>query len=132
MTWFLDTNTCIFFLKGVSPRIARNMDRHGPRDIKIPSMVAAELILGAAKSAKARSSAEVIEKFLAPMEIVPFDRGAAECYARIRADLERKGKTIGPNDLVIAATAFAHNATLVTNNVREFKRVTGLAVTDWT
>ena len=68
---------------------------------------------------------------LLPFEIIPFDETCAAHYAKIRADLEQKGRTIGSNDYLIAATALAHGAVLVTNNVDEFKRVPGLSLECW-
>ena len=67
-----------------------------------------------------------------PFDVAPFTRHAAECYGRIRADLEAKGQIIGANDLLIAATVMAENGVLVTHNTREFSRISGLAVEDWT
>ncbi len=132
MNWFLDTNTCIYALKGSYPAIQAHLFRHVPERIKIPAIVAGELLLGAEKSRQGERVRLAVEQFLAPFEIVPFDRGAAEHYARIRGHLERIGKPIGPNDLLIAATALAAEGTLVTHNTREFSRVPGLALCDWT
>ena len=73
----------------------------------------------------------MVESFLLPFEIVPFGEKSARVYGRLRGDLESKGMTIGPNDLLIAATALAYGAVLVTNNVREFKRVPGLSLEEW-
>ena len=72
-----------------------------------------------------------MEAFLAPFDLLPFDRAAAGHYADIRHRLESLGQPIGPNDLVIAATARSRNLTLITHNRREFARVPGLATEDW-
>jgi tRNA(fMet)-specific endonuclease VapC len=72
-----------------------------------------------------------VEQSLATVEIVPLSSGADETYAVLRADLERKGQLIGPNDMLIAAHALALDAILVTDNVREFKRVKGLKIENW-
>ena len=66
-----------------------------------------------------------------PFACLPFDGRAADAYGSIRADLEREGRPIGPNDLLIAATALAHSLTLVTHNTSEFNRVPGLSLVDW-
>lgn len=98
---------------------------------KVPAVVKAELLLGAEKSARPEEERLRVESLLLPFEIVPFDEACAMHYARIRADLERKGQTIGGNDYLIAATALAHGAVLVTNNYDEFKRVPGLSFESW-
>jgi tRNA(fMet)-specific endonuclease VapC len=69
--------------------------------------------------------------FFAPYVSLPFDDHAADAYARIRADPEQQGRRIGPDDLLIAAIALAHDLTLVTHNTREFSRVNGLQLEDW-
>ena len=95
-------------------------------------MVMAELLHGALKSDDTvRARGQVLE-FLSYFEILPFDDAAAEAYALIRVDLEKRGEVIGANDMIIAATTLSGEATLVSNNTREFSRIPGLAVTDWT
>lgn len=98
---------------------------------KVPAVVKAELLLGAEKSSRREEERFRVETLLLPFEIVPFDDSCAIQYAKIRADLERKGMTIGSNDYLIAATALAHSAILVTNNVDEFKRIPGLSIECW-
>ena len=100
--------------------------------IKIPAIVKAELLLGVEKSAKKEENRSKVTAFLLPFEIVPFDDSAAIHYSKIRATLEQVGAIIGPNDLLVAATSLARSATLVTNNTKEFSRVDGLHVEDWT
>lgn len=129
--YLLDTDTCIEFLRG-NLVFGRNMfEQSDPRLFGIPAIVRAELLLGAAKSNRARENRLIVESFLLPFETIPFDGNCAKAYARIRADLESSGRRIGPNDLFIAATAVARSAVLVTNNVREFSRVEGLSVESW-
>ena len=103
-----------------------------PDTIGIPSIVWAELLTGAAKSRRPDRTLEVVRRFVDPLRVVPFDASAAQHYARVRAELERAGEPIGPNDSIIAATALAAQATLVTRNGREFGRVVGLECEDWT
>jgi len=132
MMYFFDTNICIYFLKGVFPELQKRVLETQPDKIKIPSMVAAELIYGARKSEKAAETTEKVKRFLKPLQIIPFDEEAAIFYGNIRASLEKAGKIIGLNDIIIAATALAHNGTLVTNNGGEFSRVSGLKLENWT
>ncbi len=95
-------------------------------------MVQAELMTGVRASRDPLRSAQELETFLAPYETVPFDGLAAGAYAEIRSILAKSGQIIGTADLVIAATALAHHGTLVTHNTREFSRIPGLQIVDWT
>ena len=131
MIYCLDTYICIYYLKGKYPILLQKMLSINPNDIKIPSIVKAELLHVAEKSMKREENHEKITAFLLPFEIVPFGDTAAVYSAKIRATLEQTGMPIGPNDLLIAATALAINATLVTNNIKEFSRVDGLRSENW-
>lgn len=131
MIRFLDTNICIYFLKGTYPKIKTKLMQHGPEDIKIPVIVKAELLYGAAKSDKRNENEEKIMRFLEPFEIISFDDSATVCYADIRSETEAKGSPIGPNDLIIAATVLSQNGVLVTNNTKEFQRIQELMVENW-
>lgn len=131
MSWFLDTNICIYFLKGSHPGIRERLCSKAPVELKIPSIVRAELLLGAEKSTHPAKVRPKVEAFLSLFETIPFDESAAREYALIRAKLEKADTPIGPNDLQIAATVKAHHSTLVTHNTKEFKRITGLKVEDW-
>lgn len=131
MIRFLDTNICIYFLKGTYPQIRTRLMQHGPEDIKIPVIVKAELLYGAAKSDKRKENEKNIAGFLEPFEIVPFDDSATACYADIRSKAEIKGSPVGPNDLIIAATVLSQNGVLVTNNTKEFQRIQELMVENW-
>ena len=132
MIYYLDTNICIYFLLGKYPKLLAKMLSLSPNDIKIPSIVKAELLHGAEKSIKRDENLAKITSFLLPFEIIPFDDESAGYYGRIKASLERAGMLIGPNDLIIAAVALAKNAILVTKNTNEFSRVKGLQLEDWT
>lgn len=129
--YLLDSNICIDFMHGRLPFAYDLMRKSSPGVFKIPAVVEAELRLGAYKSNNPKKVEWVVEKFLLPFEVVPFDSRCAQAYARIRSELERTGTPIGPNDLLIAATAAANQATLVTNNVSEFKRVSGISIESW-
>lgn len=129
--WFLDTNTCIYFLNGTHPSVRDRLLSTAPVDIAISAIVKAELLVGARKSTKSAETLSLVTRFLEPFEIVPFDSDASGTYGVIRADLEKRGTIIGPNDLLIAATVLHHNGTLVTHNIREFSRVPGLNIENW-
>lgn len=129
--YFLDSCACIDFMRGRIPLGYQFLRESDPRLFKIPAIVEAELLLGIEKSTSPKKNRKLVESFLLPFDKVPFDSNCARVYARIRAHLEREGKTIGPNDLFIAATALAHEAILVTSNAREFERVPGLSLEVW-
>ncbi len=100
-------------------------------EVCISSITVAELDCGVEKSALPEQNRDALNEFLAPFEIMPFDDRAAEAYGRIRADLERRGTPIGSMDMLIAAHAQSLGVPLVTNNVKEFKRVPYLQVQNW-
>lgn len=128
--YLLDTNVCIALLKG-DPVAAGHLSRCDPAEICVSTIVRAELSYGARQSAQVTRNLTVLAAFLAPLRSVTFDEAAAEEYGLIRASLERAGQPIGPNGLLIAAIARAHDFTVVTRNFREFSRVAGLRVAVW-
>jgi tRNA(fMet)-specific endonuclease VapC len=132
MIYFLDTDTCIYFLNGAYPKLTEHFRARSPLNIKIPAVVKAELLFGVEKSKHKKTNGKKYEYFLNTFATVGFADAAAERYALIRNKLEKAGKLIGPNDLLIASIVLAEGGTLVTHNKREFKRVPGLLVEDWT
>ena len=130
--YYLDTNICSYFLNGKYEKVAEHIFAVKPRDIRIPAVVKAELLYGANRSANKEALLKKINMFLKPFEIEEFSGDMAIAYADIRANLEKEEKCIGPNDLFIAATAFQKNGILVTNNIKEFSRIEGLKVENWT
>lgn len=126
----LDTNVCVAFLNGSDAALAQRFARHEAQ-LHLTSVVRAELLYGARASATVSANLERLADFFADLKSLPFDDAAAEEYATIRFQLRRAGTPIGPNDLLIAATALAHDATVVTRNEREFVRVPGLRVQRW-
>jgi len=102
-----------------------------PEEIVLCSVVKAELLFGARKSQQVEANLQKLKLFFEPLVSLSFDDRCAEEAGLIRADLSTQGKPIGPNDLLIAATARAHDAVLVTHNTDEFARVTGLRLADW-
>lgn len=129
--WMLDTDTCIALIKRKPPEMIGRLKKHKPGDIVISSITLAELCFGASKSKQVEKNRTALDQFLVPLEVVAFDDVAAESYGRIRAALEINGTPIGPLDTLIASHALSINATIVTNNVREFSRVEGLRVENW-
>lgn len=131
MKYLLDTNTCIRYLNGRSEKIKQNMAAVSQQDIALCSVVKAELFYGAMKSLHPENNLARQRKFTDSFVSLPFDDNAAEVYGQIRAQLEKAGTPIGPNDLLIAAIALANNLTLVTHNTREFSRIAILPCEDW-
>jgi len=129
--YFLDTNTCIYFLNGAHESIKARLLATPPNGIRIPSIVKAELLLGAYKSKKRKEITVAVERFLEPFEVVPFTDAMAYTYAEIRGETEKKGTLIGPNDLLIASIVKFHDGILVSNNCREFERIKGLKIENW-
>jgi tRNA(fMet)-specific endonuclease VapC len=126
----LDTNTLIHYLKGL-PAVVSRLQAASPHEVAIPSVVAYEIEYGTLKIGAPRRQA-IVEQLLAQFKQVPFDHEAALETARIRIDLEARGMMIGPMDLLIAGTAISRGAVLVTGNTKEFSRVKGMRLADWT
>ena len=131
MKWLLDTNVCIAVIRQRPQQVLRRLRGKQVGHVGLSSITLAELEFGAAKSQHAAQARAALREFLLPLELAPFDETAAESYGIVRATLEKKGRPIGPLDTLIAAHAIALGAVLVTNNTREFRRVPGLAVEDW-
>ncbi|PWB73275.1 MAG: VapC toxin family PIN domain ribonuclease [Holophagae bacterium] len=129
--YLLDTNACIRLLNGTSPALVARIADSDPAQIALCSVVKAELLFGARRNSRRADNLRLLESFFEPLASLPFDDACAERYGVIRSELELAGTPIGPNDLMIAATALAHGATLVTKNVKEFSRVAGLRLEDW-
>ncbi len=130
MRYLLDTNIWIFYLKNQDSAIGRKLRITAAAEITVCSIVWAELLHGARKYDRREDRVARVERTLSPFPSLPFDDNAAREYAVIRDLLETQGRSIGPNDLLIAAIARTHNLILVSNNT-EFERVHGLTVEDW-
>jgi tRNA(fMet)-specific endonuclease VapC len=128
---FLDTNICIYYLKGEHPSIRENLLATPPNEIKIPVIVHSELYYGVQKSSRKKANHRKLQEFLMPFEIVSYTERMSETYAEIRAGCESKGQPVGPNDLLIAAIVVANNGILATRNRKEFIRIPGLKLTEW-
>lgn len=131
MRYILDTNICIYIIKKKPAQVFEKFKALPLGSVGISSITLAELAYGVKKSAQAEKNQRALDQFLIPLEIVDFDANAALKYGRIRTELERKGTPIGPLDTIIAAHAKSMELTLVTNNEKEFKRVSGLKVENW-
>lgn len=130
MRYLLDTSTCVFALRGHAGTAGR-LSAVPRTDMAVSVMTVAELQVGVRKSREAEVRRLGLDAFLGPLRILPFDAPAVDRYVEARCALEAAGRPIGERDLIIAATALAHDLTVVTNNTREFRRVPGLRVEDW-
>ena len=131
MKVMLDTNICIYIIKQKPKSVLERFAAFPVGDLGISVFTLAELEYGASKSSEPTRNREALAQFASPLEIAVFDREATVVYGKVRALLEKRGRPIGSMDLLIAAHALSLNVRLVTNNVREFKRVPGLRVENW-
>ena len=131
MKYLLDTNICIRILKGNSESIHDHIGKLKNKDICIPAIVRYELLYGAYKSNQPEKTAGILDSFLSHFPSAMFDDNTARVCGEIRALLDKKGTPIGPDDLIIAATALSRNLILVTHNTKEFSRIKGLKLEDW-
>ena len=130
MRYILDTNTCIYGLKRRGA-VIEHLRQQSPADVAVSTITVAELWFGAVKSSAPDANRRAADAFLLPFDVLPFDREAADAYARARFELERDGRPIGERDLLIASIALARGLSVVTHNVSEFGRVPGLQAEDW-
>lgn len=130
MRYLLDTNVFIAAMKGAAC-VRRRLAQVRQPDLVLSPVVLGELMLGVEKSLHREKNAERLRCVTAQIETLPLDASVSECYARLRAELERQGVPIGANDYWIAAHALALGVVLVTDNLSEFKRVPGLVVENW-
>lgn len=128
--YMLDTNTCIFAMKQRG-KVLRRLLRHEPSEICISSITYAELRHGVEKSERQEQNRLALLLFLSEITILPYDAKAAEEYGKIRASLELSGTPIGPMDMLIASHAKAAGASVVTKNLKEFRRIPALQIEDW-
>jgi tRNA(fMet)-specific endonuclease VapC len=129
--FMLDTDTCSYILRERPASMKPRLEAAGLERVAVSEIVAAELYFGAARHpSRGEQIRRSVDNFLSRLRVLPWTGAAA--YAAVRLDLERRGQPVGNNDLLIAAHALTIDATLVTNNLRHFRRIRGLACESWT
>ncbi|MEX2164630.1 MAG: type II toxin-antitoxin system VapC family toxin [Sulfuricaulis sp.] len=131
MKYLLDTDVCIYLINKRPSSVLEKLHACRAGDVGVSAVTVAELRYGACKSQRSRQNHEALDLFLAPFEMMMFDESAAIAYGEIRVQLEKAGDPIGPLDMLIAGQAKSLNVVLVTNNVREFRKVKGLKIETW-
>ena len=130
MKYVLDTNTLIYFFKGIG-NVSKHMLAQSPSELAIPTVVLFELEVGIAKSTSPRNRKSQLQEITSLVNVLPFGIAESKSAAQIRVKLEKQGLPIGPYDVLIAATALANNMILVTHNQKEFGRIESLKIEDW-
>ena len=129
--YLLDTNICIYIIKKKPIVVLNKLKTKSKNDIYISSITVAELEYGVAKSNYPEKNKISLIEFLSIFNILNFDDNDAVEFGMIKADLTKKGKIIGPMDLLIAAQAKSKKLILVTNNIKEFERVIDIKIENW-
>jgi len=132
MRYLLDTNICIYLARRGPPQVLSRLEHLQPGDVGMSVVTYLELVYGAHKSQRVEANLRVIDQLRRLIPVLPLEASAGPHFGRIRSVLERRGKPIGAYDLLIAAQALALGLVLVTNNPREFARVEGLPIENWT
>jgi tRNA(fMet)-specific endonuclease VapC len=130
MKYLLDTNACIQAMRGQS-QVTSRLRSHAPDDCGVSMVTVFELFAGVERCREPEKEGAKVVAFLKPLHLLPFDWDSAIRSAAIRWELEKAGKKIGPYDLQLAGQALALDVILVSHNVREFQRVSGLKLEDW-
>lgn len=129
--YLLDTNILSAVMRGEPRSLLNRMATMAPSRLHLSCIVLAELSAGAEMGTRKAATLAALADMTAEMTVLLFDAGSARAYAGVRAALQRKGKVIGPMDMLIAAQALSAGLVLVTDNLREFKRVPGLTCENW-
>jgi tRNA(fMet)-specific endonuclease VapC len=132
MRYLLDTDICIYLIKGASDKVRQRLRKIAVGEVGISTVTLSELCYGVANSARPEQNHAALLQFIMTLDVLAYEAEAAEAYGRLRADLARKRKTVGSMDMMIAAHAIALDRTLVTNNVRAFSRIGALQLENWT
>ncbi|MBI3683794.1 MAG: type II toxin-antitoxin system VapC family toxin [Acidobacteria bacterium] len=131
MKYLLDTDICVYISNRAPARVIDYLEKLEQGDVGISVVTYLELVYGAYRSQHVEANLAQAERLRAQVPVLPLTDGVAHTYGRIRLALQRNGTPIGAHDLLIAAHALFHDLTLVTNNVREFRRVKGLRIENW-
>jgi tRNA(fMet)-specific endonuclease VapC len=131
LKFLLDTNICIFVIKQKPIAVLQRFSQYSSDELGISTITLAELRYGADKSSNPSRNHSALDLFLSPLAIMDFDSECSEYYGKVMAELERCGRPIGPLDTMIAAHALRLRVPVVTNNTKEFARVSGLVIEDW-
>ncbi len=130
LTYVLDTNIVIYAIKRRPPEVAARFEAQDGR-MAISSVSVGELVFGVERSSMPAANMAVLESMLARLTVLPFDEAAAFHFGQVRAELYQRGQPIGPYDMMIAGHARSRGLIVVTNNNKEFERVSGLRVENW-
>lgn len=131
MKFMLDTNICIYIIRQKPAKTLNHFNAYKVGDIGISAITLAELQYGVSKSQHPKKNQHALNDFVLPLEIADFNDEAAHAYGEIRSSLEKQGTPIGSLDTLIGSHALSLGVTLVTNNTKEFKRIKGLSIADW-
>ncbi len=130
-TYMLNTDMCIYIIKQKPVDVLKRFSTLDPKDVMVSSITVSELFYGVSKSQHKTKNNFALQEFLSPLYVESFDYNSAILYGDLRQRLEKSGLPIGSMDTLIAAHAMSINATLVTNNLNEFKRIKGLKLENW-
>jgi tRNA(fMet)-specific endonuclease VapC len=131
MKYLLDTNICIYLIKNRPAHLEKRFKRLRIGEVGISAITYSELAYGVANSQNPEQNELALQEFVAPLEVIDYPSSAAQTYGHLRAELRRKGRLLGPLDMLIAAHALFLGVILVTNNVAEFSRVQHLSTENW-
>lgn len=129
--YLLDTNICIYIINKNPGQVVKHIKRLKPHQIKLSSISLGELEYGVSKSRDRDRNRQALVHFVSAFDIIEFNDNDAEVYGVIRADLEKKGRIIGPYDMQIAAQSISRDLILVTNNTSEFSRIPNIKLENW-
>ncbi len=129
--YLLDTNICIYIINNRPLKVVNHIKKLKPYQIKLSAISLAELEYGVSKSRNRNENRRALVHFASAFDILAFDDRDAEVYGLLRADLEKKGRVIGPYDMEIAAQAITRKLILVSNNTTEFSRIPHLRLENW-